>query len=196
MLKNKIRFVPSGLIIIFLISGVFLLNSFCSDTESNSGSSSPIKLVGKVLTYAPEIDITSCEALAQCDCCAGNYLFINDREFISIDYCEADVIYSKGTYNIRDSVVTLNFDSLVIDSRIDWSLESDPNVTAEKKYIISERKTAPSTIRLTLLNCEKNLLFDTGINETPFAALDKNYILSELVDRMKSDGIWGKLKLK
>ncbi|MCS6975035.1 MAG: hypothetical protein NZM13_11170, partial [Cyclobacteriaceae bacterium] len=64
-----------------------------------------IELESKVFTYAPEMDITTCEALAQCDCCAGNLLFVNSTHFVKIDYCEGDRVYRTGTYSIENQTV-------------------------------------------------------------------------------------------
>lgn len=193
MKNNKNNFNHYRLpIILFITVGFFL---YYSISVGNSNSSS-LDLLGKVLTYAPQIDITTCEVLAQCDCCAGNYLFINKRDFVAIEYCGADKSYSRGTYEIQDRIVTLRFDGLVIDRFFNWSSEVDTKAADKTKYIISERRVDPSKITLTLLDCEKNVLFDTGIEETPFAAINNDYELSELVNQIKEYGLWEKLNLK
>ena len=152
-----------------------------------------LQLNGQVLLYAPEMDITTCEALAPCDCCAGNYLFINDRQFIQIDYCEGNRRYRKGEYEIKNQQVILRFDGLVIDQLYTWDEEGDD--ASESRYVFEETEGESSVIILTQLQCEKNLAFDTGDEMTPFATLVTSYQFSDLIRGMKEDGVWDTLKI-
>lgn len=190
--KNIFRY-PGLLAFLFLLTVFYSCNSN-TDKLDDPKNSLPIKLNGKVLTYAPDLDITTCEIIGMCDCCSGNYLFINEQEFIAIEYCEADRLYFKGTYEINNRTVILRFDGLVIEQIFDWSSEADTTAIPETKYLISERKIEHSTITLVQLDCEKNISFETGNEETPFAAINNNLKLPDLIEEMKADGVWEKLK--
>lgn len=153
----------------------------------------PVNLTGQVMMYAPEMDITTCEALAQCDCCAGIYLFIDDRQVIQMDYCEGDRRYRKGTYEIRNQEVTLRFEGLVIDQLINRDEEGVES--SENRYVFEETNGESSVITLTQLQCEKNLAFDTGDEMTPFATLVTSFQFSDVIRGMKEEGVWSRLKM-
>lgn len=153
-----------------------------------------LQLNGQVLLYASEIDVTTCEALAPCDCCAGNYLFINDRQFIQIDYCEGDRRYRKGEYEFKNDRVILTFDRLIIDQFI--TRDEEGNFSPENQYVFEETEGDSSVITLTQLQCEKNLAFDTGDEMTPFATLVTTYEFSDLIRGMKEEGVWSRMKMK
>lgn len=54
---------------------------------------------------APHFNSKDCEAFGECDCCTSNYLFLDNKTFIAVDYClEVDTYYS-GKYNITDEKV-------------------------------------------------------------------------------------------
>jgi hypothetical protein len=190
--KNIFRY-PGLLAFLFLLTVFYSCNSN-TDKLDDPKNSLPIKLNGEVLTYAPDLDITTCEVIGMCDCCSGNYLFINEQEFIAVEYCEADKIYFKGTYEIKNRTVILRLYGLIIEQIFDWSSEADTTAIPETKYLISERKIEPSTITLVQLDCEKNISFETGNEETPFAAINNNLKLPDLIEEMKADGVWEKLK--
>lgn len=151
-----------------------------------------IELENKVFTYAPEMDITNCEALAQCDCCAGNLLFVNSTHFVKIDYCEGDRVYRTGTYSIENQTVTLQINSSVIEQRIN---REETGSSGSGNFELTETQAEPSVITLTQLQCEKNLAFNTGVEETPFATWNKEYQYNEIVSEMKENGVWSRLKV-
>lgn len=190
--KNIFRYLEFW-VCLFFLPVIYSCNSN-TDKHNDPKDISPITLKGEVLTYAPDLDVTTCEVIGMCDCCSGNYLFINEQEFIAIEYCEADKLYFKGSYEIKNRTVILSFDGWVIERFFDWSSEADTTTTTETKYLISERKIEPSVITLVQLDCEKNISFETGIEETPFAAINNNLKLSDLIEEMKTDGVWEKLK--
>ncbi|MBX2946813.1 MAG: hypothetical protein KF725_13345 [Cyclobacteriaceae bacterium] len=164
--------------------------------EETSVDVDKLELTGKILIYGPDVDATTCEVFGQCDCCAGHYVFINESEFIAIDYCEADQTYRMGTYKTNNNIVSLHVKELVVDRTANWPAEGDESGMEEMSYTLTERKVDPITITLTLQQCEKNILFEVDSQETPFAAVDKNTLFSDVVDRMKQHGVWPLLGLK
>ncbi|MBX3163602.1 MAG: hypothetical protein KF900_03920 [Bacteroidetes bacterium] len=151
-------------------------------------------LAGNIYTYAPKLDST-CQAYGECDCCSGNYLFINETDFIIIDYCEADYIYSKGTYELKGDKVFLHYSGIVIGKNYNWEKETDTTNTVKPDYFINENTTEPTTRILTRIACANNICFNTGMEEMPYAALDKKQKLEDLVSQLRSDGIWKKLRM-
>ncbi len=168
-----------------------------TEKETSSGTSvlSSESLIGKVFTYGPEMDVTTCEIIAMCDCCAGNYLFINDEDFVAIDYCTDSKLYAAGKYEIKGDQIVLHFTGVQVDHSFNWEAEADTLSTEEDLYVIKALNAEPSTLTLTLLNCEKNLAFETGIEETPFVTLNPKYEFKDLLDQMNDDGIYQLLGL-
>ena len=178
---------------------VAALFSCSSDISENSVEEDKtlheeLNLSGKVFLYAPELDTITCLAHGECDCCTGNYLFLNDKEFVTIDYCEADNTYSKGTYEIKNGNVLLHYDGLSINKIYNFENEIDSTGSDTSKFLISQTNVDTSTVTMTRLDCKKNICFNTGIKEIPFASLDKKLKIVDLINQLKADNIWDKLK--
>lgn len=155
---------------------------------------STLNLSGQVYFYAPELDTTTCEAFGECDCCSGSFLFLNDRDFLTMNVCEADDWYCKGTYKIVNGNVVLTYDSLMVEKNYNWKKETDPTATPE--YFIKTSKTNATTSVLTRIVCEKNICFKTDDKQTTYTTLDKKQKLSDLIKQLKDGGIWDKLEIK
>jgi len=58
-----------------------------------------------------------------CDCCLSNLVFISDKEFVLIDYCEAGGLYTTGTYSKIKNKLTLTFKQCVVSEESDYLIE-------------------------------------------------------------------------
>ncbi|UMY64369.1 MULTISPECIES: hypothetical protein [unclassified Flavobacterium] len=158
----------------------------------------PAKLdvAGQVYFYAPELDKKTCEAYGECDCCSGNILFLDERTFLTIDICESDVSYYKGTYKIVDGNLLLSYAGVRVEKNYNWERETDTTGTVTTEYLIETSKTDPRTQTLTRIACEKNTCFKTNDTEAFFASPDKKQKIADLVRQIEEDGIWEKLEMK
>ncbi len=185
-------------LLLLLVNGLFSCNERITDksVQTITEEHSTLNLSGQVFFYAPELDMATCEAFGQCDCCSGSFLFLNDTDFLAMNVCEADNWYCKGKYNIGNSNVVLTYDSLVVQENYNWEKETDTTGTVTTEYFIKTSKSNAATSVLTRIVCEKNICFKTDDKQTTFATLDKNQKLTDLIKQLKDKGIWDKLEMK
>jgi len=187
------------ILFLLLVVGLFSCNEGTADKSiqpSDEIASSTLNLSGKVLLYAPELDTNTCEVFGQCDCCSGHYLFLNDKDFLLIDNCEADVFYAKGVYEIDNGNILLHYDGSGVNQEYNWEKETDTTGTDTTEFFLKQSKVDPSTSKLTRFDCKKNIRFNTDSKEIPFAAFDTNTKMTEIINQLKADGIWDKLEMK
>lgn len=137
------------------------------------------------------MDITTCEAMGECDCCSGHFAFINENDVVMIVYCEADRTYHRGSYQINGPAVSVRLDGLTLERVFNWESETGTDTTHQ--YTITEKKASGHSITLNLLNCEKNLAFECSEPEMRFATLRKDFSFDDVIKEMKEGGIWHKL---
>lgn len=183
-------------LILCLTTGILLSCQSKRGPKEISVGADKLELAGKILIYGPDVDATTCEVFGQCDCCAGHYVFINESEFVAIDYCEADQTYRKGTYKTNNNIVNLHVEDLVVDRTANWPAAGDEAGMEEMSYTLTKREVDHGTITLRLQQCEKNILFEVDSQETPFAAMDKNTPFADVIGRMKQHGVWALLGLQ
>src|SRR6187399_1207170 len=93
--------------------------------EISSENLNSFSLSNKLYLLAPEFNSTDCESFGECDCCASNYVFLDNENFICVDYClEVDAFYS-GKYKIDDETVELKYNSTVVKKEYNWDSETD-----------------------------------------------------------------------
>lgn len=180
-----------------LLVGLFACNTKTNNNkaEDSSTSTTTIKsLSGQVYFFAPELDTTTCEATGACDCCSSNILFLDNTNFITICYCEADEQIFRGTYQIDKDKVLLQYDTLEVDKEYNWEMETDTTGTVKTEYFIKIQKTEANKTILTTLTCKGQVCFKTGDKEISFGSLDKKTSIDEHIQRLKDQGIWDKLK--
>lgn len=196
ILTHQIKFKT---LFLLLVVGLFSCNERNTDKPVQAiaeEETSTLNLSGQVYFYAPELDATTCEAFGECDCCSGSFLFLNDNDFLTMNVCEANEWYCKGTYKIVNDNVVLTYDSLMVEKNYNWEMVTDTTGTVTTEYFIETSKTnAPISI-LTRIVCEKNICFKTDDEQITYATLDKNQKLTDLIKQVKDGGIWDKLEMK
>ena len=164
-------------------------------THDNSASTTTVKsLAGQVYFFAPEFDTTACEANGACDCCSSNTLFLDNTKFITICYCESNEQIFKGSYQIDNDKVHLQYDTLEVDKEYNWEIEAETAGTVKTEYFIKTQKTEANKITLTALTCKGQVCFKTGDKEISYGSLDKKTAMDKHIERLKDQGIWNKLK--
>jgi len=182
-----------------LVVGLFSCNEGTADKSAQASTETEytmLNIAGQVFFYAPELDTTTCEAFGQCDCCSGNFLFLNDNNFVTINVCEADNWYCKGKYKIANGNLILTYDSLMVWENYNWENETDTTATKDIPPSITTSKTKTWTLMLTRFECGKNIYFKTEDKHMTFITLDKKQKLSDLIKPLQDRGIWGKLEIK
>lgn len=196
------NFMTRHLILFIFIIGLVSCESPTSVSSDNSNHSdsiqtvSPISLAGQVYFYAPELDTITCKATGACDCCSGEFLFLNDSEFVSVDYCEFDASYNKGMYRFVDGDIEITTDSINVSRNYNWEKETDTTGKDLVDYFISDTLFSKNTLTLKRITCKNSICFVMGDKETYYVTPNKEAILSESIDKMKRDKIWNRLKIK
>ena len=191
----------------YLLSIFFLFGLFsCNKTESSQANNKSLldstninrmtSLSGQVYFYAPEIDSLTCEAIGACDCCSGNLIFLNDSDFISMDYCESSTSYTRGTYHFLNNNLLTITDSISVVSEYNPAKEADITGKILPDYIVTDTTLTPYKQILKRISCKKNNCFLMGDKETYYVTLDKKKSLGDYVKRLKDEGIWNRLKIK
>ena len=168
--------------------------------ESCTGpSGSPIKqdsstriglsnsLTGKLYLFAPEFDSTNLVATGECDCCSANIAFTDDSHFLNIEYCEDGSSYTMGKYQLDDSTLMLNFDSVTVEK---YFPDLDDSSGAKSPRVIYHL-----TINKPETKIYKRQEFRgvTLFLHNEFGAPDKENKFNELLNTIRGEGIMEKL---
>lgn len=151
-------------------------------------------LIGKAYFFGPAFDKKSCTVIAECDCCSSNILFLNERDFIAISYCEAEQEFLKGHYQIIGESVVLNYNSLSVDKEYNYEKETDTVNEDLPDYFITTKKSPATKEVLKGFNCKGQLYFQTGDTAIDYGAVDKEKTIQDYIALMKEEGIWEKLQ--
>lgn len=155
-----------------------------------------ISLARQLYFYAPELDTVTCEATGACDCCSGQILFLNDSEFVSIDYCESDADYCKGKYHLANNNLVLTTDSICISRRYNWEKETDTSGNVLFDYFVTDTLIAKTTQTFKRITCKGTICFLMGEQEKYFVTPSHEQSLSKAVATLKKQGIWDRLQIK
>jgi hypothetical protein len=149
-----------------------------------------LSLAGQLYFFAPEYDSTHFVATGACDCCSANTVFLDDSVFLYIDYCDEGCSYTRGAYHMRNGNLEMHFDSLKVEKSYEEPDGKD-----------STGNMLPDLTYQTVVSKNNNLIYKkqeykgrivfTAKNQ--FGALDTGETASELMKRVKSDGIWDRL---
>jgi hypothetical protein len=151
-------------------------------------------LAGQVYLFAPELDTTTCTVSGACDCCLSNVLFLNDTEFIVVNYCGADDYVSQGTYRADGSTVYLHYDSLSVDKVYNWEAETSTAGTTPPEYSISTKKTETRTVALIAMACADEPVYRIDGEEVYYGVADRDNPLNLHIGRLRESGVLEKLR--
>ena len=147
-------------------------------------------LAGKLYFFAPEYDSTLFVTTGACDCCSANTIFLDDSNFLYIDYCDEGDSYSKGTYHLRNNELEMNFDSLSVEKL--YPGDQGKNSMAD----LSPKFTYHATInKLDKRNYKKQdykgHVVLKGMHE--FGAVDIHGTADSTMKEAQAEGIWDRL---
>lgn len=152
-----------------------------------------INLANSVYYFTSNFDSTNCKVYSACDCCSENVVFLNERKFITISYCQGNEGYYKGKYVILDSTLQLNYESSYVLNEYNWDYELDTTGTVKNQYNIKKLKCNEHPKRLDIFYCKENVCLKGGLEDQEFYGVIDTLQVEDLIDRMKKDGIWQNL---
>ncbi|NOS92970.1 MAG: hypothetical protein HOP30_13685 [Cyclobacteriaceae bacterium] len=106
------------------------------------------QLSGQVFILAERYNNTTCEIVADCDCCASDLFFLNGKDFALINRCLFNDTYFKGTYQINKGKLTLNFKQMHV---VELMNEETNKIT----HTVTKTKIAPYVFSIDM--CEKKI---------------------------------------
>ncbi len=190
-------------ILFFLFTGILLScdSEFKTSENKNQTSNSDtihLDLANKVYFIGPDIDSTTTEIEAGCDCCASRLLFFKDSSFIYISYCLEGDSYFTGKYTTKNETLLLNYDSLEVTKLSDMvsDIETASNNNSSKTtFEITKFSPVIPTIEASMLNSKLILSFKYK-GGTEFGMEERKTFIPDIVKEMKQDSVWYKLNLK
>jgi len=156
----------------------------------------PMKLTGQLYYVAPDIDPKDGHLSGACDCCSQNVAFLNDSEYVSVNYCEGDESYMKGKYKIKDKVVVFTTDGILVDREINWEKELDTLHRDLPDFHVSIGRVKSESYRWIQFERNGKLYFKTNEKEISYASVDPNLKLDRFVKGLKTDSLWYKLGME
>lgn len=89
---------------------------------------------GKVFFLGPSKK--ECQIYAECDCCTSELAFINENDFVLVDFCTEENVWTTGTYRADSITLTLTFQQKAVVSAVDlFKPESGPTITLDTAQI-------------------------------------------------------------
>lgn len=151
-------------------------------------------LSNKLYLLAPDFDSKKGESFAECDCCSSNYLFLDNNNFICVDYClETDTFYS-GKYTIENEEIKLKYNSTIVKKSYNLERETD-TINELPEYIYKTEKSKSFQTHWEKFDCKEKICFKTIGEQMDYASVDKNQTPESFLVKLKKEGILKKLKI-
>ncbi len=123
-----------------------------------------------------------CKFYFECDCCASDLIFNSDSTFYFLDYCMSDTSLRKGTYNIENTRILLNFDETCVKKEYNYENEID---TTAIDFITTEKVVEKVTTEYFATWCNKKIkLINTNRKSI---AIETNNDINEVINHIKSE---------
>ncbi len=90
----------------------------------------------------------------------------------------------------------MNFENILVEKNYNWEKETDTTGSIKTEYLYNITKIKPFTKILKHIESQKNICFKTDEKEIPYASIDTELKIDELLKQIKEDGIWNKLEMK
>jgi hypothetical protein len=150
---------------IVVIMGAIVVS--CNDATKKPAAENKIQtintLTGHAYFFAPSLDSSNCKIIAECDCCADDFLFINDTQFVRIAYCMTAKTVTTGTYSFNGENVILVYDTLALNTEADDNNELKTTAVNSKEYLITETGIEKLTDTLQPYKCSTVSVYQSKI---------------------------------
>lgn len=180
----------------FLIMALSVFIYSCANqpsTQNQSSSEQSIipELSGRTLHFSNSLDTMNCTLLVMEDCVRWRVHFLNDSAFVCAAYCEGDLSYWKGNYQVISNEIRLEEEERMVNCFSNWWGEEDPS-TPEYTFEIDSLKSRDLVLKPQF--CEDELHFSVALPEMSFGVFDSISSFDRDLAFMKKHGIWEKLK--
>ena len=166
-------------LIIFTLSASILLGQNISDDLTFLG-------VGKVFRAGSNKYLSNsedCEFYFECDCCMDELLFISKSEFYFISYCQGDIDFTKGNYEIRKDGLILSSDGKLITRKYNWEREIHPK--AIPSFFIKDTTMKPYKVDFKIRECNGVQLIDEE-----YIAIETDLSIEKKILQLKEYGLF------
>ena len=156
---------------------------------STDFSEDTVDLSNKLFFIGPQIDTLKMDIVADCDCCASNLAFADDRVFVFESLCLEGDDYFKGTYFKFGSLIFLKFHPMTVSSIHYPGEEKEP--TWEK---VSD-SVSYSVLEFSTLKSEWVISGSYYGESTDYGMCNRTVPAKQFLSRLKASGVWEKLEL-
>lgn len=153
-----------------------------------------IDLSNLVMSIGPYFNTTKCEIEIECDCCASNLLFIDDKRFVYIAYCLESDSYLKGIYEANDTTITLHFDGKEIIKEHNLDDSSDSLSLNKPEFTLKDTISKATTLSASKYQCGKISYFKIGKENPEYGVFSKEGSVNDAIKNMKKEQIWQRFK--
>ena len=170
-------------------------NKMIESDSTKKEYSKNLSLSNQLYLLAPEFDSKNCESYGECDCCSSNYLFLDNENFISVDYClETNTFYS-GKYKVQNDSLKFNYNPTIVLKEYNWESETD-TINTLPRYLYKIEKCKSFQSVWIKLNCNEKSCFKKIGDKTEFASIDNIKSSENILNELKKEGLIEKLNLK
>jgi hypothetical protein len=152
-------------------------------------SKDSIDLSSKLFFMGPQIDTLKMDIRADCDCCASNLAFVNNKVFVFESLCLEGDDYFKGIYFKFKNLVFLKFNPMMVSS-IHY-----PGENMETTWEKASDSVSYSLLHFSTLKSEWVLSASYYGSDTDYGMCNRTISVKKFLERLKSEDIWSKLEL-
>jgi hypothetical protein len=185
------------IILCFCVSacGLFETNAAKENTQKKEIIiAQKLDLSNQSMSIGPYFNTTKCEIEIECDCCASDLLFIDEKRFVYIAYCLESDSYLKGIYEASDTAITLHFDGKEIIKEHRLGDDEDSLELAKPDFTLKDTTYKPTTLTTSKNQCGKLVYYKLGKENPEYGVFSKEVSVKDAIKTMKKEQIWQRFK--
>jgi hypothetical protein len=153
-----------------------------------------LDLSNQSMEIGPSFNSANCEITRECDCCASDLLFIDNKRFVYIAYCLESDSYLKGVYEANDTVINLHFDGKEIIKEHLLGDDEDSLELTKPDFTLKDTTYKPTTLIASKYQCGKISYYKIGKENSEYGVFSKEGSVKDAIKNMKKEQIWQRLK--
>lgn len=176
----------------------------CTETPQDAPEKvPPPAFPGTVYHFHEGVDPSTCMLRDDKDSVGWDLVFVNDSEFVQVNYFPADMFIKKGTYRWENDSLSLRYDTVRVSrihskvtSTVDELMKDAPIKTVPVTPSNNVDIGKPSVEKLTVHKCEEGTVY-LNWNEPMLTQLmpaddgvKTDVTASDYVKRLKEAGVW------
>lgn len=185
------------IILCFCASGcsLFEANTAIENTQNNLVTiTQKLDLSNQSMEIGPSINSSNCEITRECDCCASDLLFIDNKRFVYIAYCLESDSYLKGIYEANDTAITLHFDGKEIIKEHLLGDDEDSLELTKPNFTLKDTINEATTLTALKYQCGKISYYKIGKENSEYGVFTKEGSVNDAIKNMKKEQIWQRFK--